>query len=344
MEQVRREHADDGEAAHRVNPSAAAAAVLAGPRQDAAAEEFQQHRTLLFGLAYRLLGSVHDAEDAVQDAYLRWASQDPDTIGNPAAFLTTVVTRLCLDRLRSAAARRELYVGPWLPEPLPTGPQDTRYTGGGRGSDPAAAAALRDSASIGMLLLLERLNPAERAVFVLREAFDLPYPRIAEIIDHSIESCRQLHRRAGQRVAAPPGRARASMRRPQDPARDRRIVEGFLAAAQGGDLDGLAALFREDVVVLNDGGGRISAARRPIVGAQKAARLYARVIPRRFRAGEFSHTSYNHQPALLARLPILDFVYVFDIDDAGLIAHLYMIANPDKLTHLAPCAARPPAP
>jgi RNA polymerase sigma-70 factor (ECF subfamily) len=321
-----------------VNPSAAT--VESRPRPagapDAHLDPYLDHRPMLLALAYRLLGSVHDAEDAVQDAYLRWASQDAEAVENPAAFLTTVVTRLCLDRLRSAAALRELYVGPWLPEPLPTGPADPPVQRGGPGTDPEAAAALRESASIAMLLLLERLNPAERAVFVLREAFDLPYPQIAEIIDHSPESCRQLYRRAGQRVSAPPGRARASARRPRDPAREQRIVRSFLTAAENGDIEALAALFRADAVVLTDGGGKVSAARRPIIGARKAARMYAHIFPRRFADSAYTFTSFNHQAALLVRRPTLDFVYVFDIDDEGLIAHLYLIANPDKLTHLAP--------
>lgn len=314
-------------------------------RRPAVLDPFLDHRPTLHALAYRMLGSVHDAQDAVQDAYLRWAAQDAEAIANPAAFLTTVVTRLCVDRLRSAAARRELYVGPWLPEPLPTGTAGAPAADGGPGGhagfgeDPAAAVALRASATVGMMLVLERLSPAERAVFVLREAFDLPYPQIGEIIEHTPESCRQLHRRARQRVqAADDGRQRRSTRRP-DPARERRIVEGFLAAAEGGDLDGLKELLREDVLVLTDGGGRVSASRRPIHGADKAARLYAKVFPRRFVDSEYTYTSYNHQPALLVRRPTREFVYVFDIDENGLIAALYLIANPDKLGHLARGAA-----
>jgi RNA polymerase sigma-70 factor (ECF subfamily) len=321
--------------------------VLAGHRP-AVLEPFLERRPMLHALAYRMLGSVHDAEDVVQDAYLRWAGQDAETVENPAAFLTTVVTRLCLDRLRSAAARRELYVGPWLPEPLPTGtaaaaapgaghaalPGGAGGAGTGFGEDPAAAVALRASATVGMMLLLERLSPAERAVFVLREAFDLPYPQIGEIIEHTPESCRQLHRRARQRVEAADGQRRRAARR-ADPARERRIVEGFLAAAEGGDLDGLKKLFREDVLVLTDGGGRVSASRRPIHGADKAARLYAKVFPRRFVDSDYSYTSYNHQPALLVRRPTHDFVYVFDIDEDGLIVGLYLMANPDKLVHLS---------
>lgn len=322
-----------------MNTSALSAQRRPAPPEDA----FLEHRPLLHAIAYRLLGSVHDAEDAVQDAYLRWVTQDPQTVRNPAGFLTTVVTRLCLDKLRSAAMRRELYVGPWLPEPLPTaipapagdGPATQgAASADGFGADPAATAAMRESASIGMLLLLERLGPAERAVFVLREAFDLPYPQIAEIIEHSPESCRQLHHRARHRLAAASKRRRPTAGG-NDPARDKRIVEGFLAAARGGDLDRLKALFREDVVVYTDGGGKVSAALHPIRGAAKAARLYAHVIPKRFGDGtQFTFTSYNHAPAFHVRRPTLTFVYIFDIDEDGRIAHIYMVANPDKLTHL----------
>ena len=297
-------------------------AALAGDRP-AVLDAFLDHRPTLLALAYRMLGSVHDAEDVVQDAYLRWAGADRESVANAAAFLTTVVTRLCLDRMGSAAARRELYVGPWLPEPLPTASDPA-------GGNPAAAAALRESASVGMMLLLERLSPAERAVFVLREAFDVPYPQIGEIIGHSPESCRQLHRRARQRVESSERGRRRPARRP-DPARERRIVEGFLAAAEGGDLDGLKALLREDVIVLTDGGGRVSAARRPVHGAANVARLYSSMFPRRFAGSEYTYLSCNYQPALLARRPTLDFLYIFDIDEDGLIADVYMVANPDKL-------------
>jgi RNA polymerase sigma-70 factor (ECF subfamily) len=324
MEPVRREHPDDGGPAHGVNPSAAA------PRRPEVPDAFLGLRPMLHALAYRMLGSVHDAEDVVQDAYLRWAAQDADAVANPAAFLTTVVTRLSLDRLRSAAARREVYVGPWLPEPLPTEP------GGGAsgpGEDPATSAALRESASLGMMLLLERLSPAERAVFVLREAFDVPYPQIGEILGRSPESCRQLHHRAGERLHPAGDRARRPTRR-SDPARERRIVEGFLTAARGGDLDGLKTLLREDVVVLSDGGGKFSAARRPIHGAAKTARLFATLFPRRFADREFTYASFNHQPALFVDLPPYGLVYIFDVDEDGLISGVFLMANPDKLDHL----------
>jgi RNA polymerase sigma-70 factor (ECF subfamily) len=336
MEPLRGQHPDDRPDADGVKAPALTAQRPARPE-----DAFLEHRPLLHAIAYRMLGSVHDAEDAVQDAYLRWVSQGPQEVENPAGFLTTVITRLCLDKLRSAHVRRETYVGPWLPEPLPTGAPATAAASGARalsahafGADPATTAALRESASIGMLLLLEQLSPAERAVFVLREAFDLPYPQIAEIIEHSPESCRQLHHRARRRVSTGTKHRRVKTARP-DPARDQRIVEGFLAAARGGDLERLKTLFREDVVVYNDGGGKVSAGLHPIRGSAKVSRLYAHVIRKRFgEHTEYSFGWYNHAPALRMRRPTLTFVYIFDIDEDGLIGTIYMVANPDKLTHL----------
>ncbi|MBR7837361.1 RNA polymerase sigma factor SigJ [Actinospica durhamensis] len=329
MEPVRGQHPDGHPDADRVNAATATTARRPAPLEDA----FLEHRPLLHAIAYRMLGSVHDAEDAVQDAYLRWMSQDPQTVANPAGFLTTVVTRLCLDRLRSAAVRRELYVGPWLPEPLPTA--TANGTTGCGGADPAAAVAVRESASIGMLMLLDQLSPAERAVFVLREAFDVPYAEIARIIEHTPESCRQLHHRAGRRVATTPKRRGAT--RPPDPARDQRIVEGFLAAARSGDLAQLTTLLREDVIVYNDGGGKASTGFNPIRSAAKVARLYTHVFPKRFAEGAtVTFQRFNDAPGMIVRRPLLTFVYTFDLDEDGRIAHIYMVANPDKLTHLVP--------
>ena len=364
MEPVRRQHPDglpdpdhvstDTETNTSTDTQTAGAGASAAPAvgRSAPADAFLDHRPLLHAIAYRMLGSVHDAEDAVQDAYLRWTAQDPETVANPAAFLTTVTTRLCLDRLRSAAVRRELYVGPWLPEPLQTGAGGGANTGVGVGvgvglgttagtaagfcSDPAATVALRESASIGMLLLLDRLSPAERAVFVLREAFEVPYAQIAQIIERTPESCRQLHHRARRRVAETPQRRRPTHHRTPDPARDQRIVEGFLAAARGGDLERLTALLREDVIVYNDGGGKVSAALRPIHGSAKVARLYTHIIPKRLTEGTvITFHRFNHTPGMLVRRPRTTFVYMFDLDEDDRIAHIYMIANPDKLTHLS---------
>ncbi|GAB2702279.1 RNA polymerase sigma-70 factor [Kitasatospora kifunensis] len=283
-------------------------------------EAFLAHRPMLLSLAYRLLGSVHDAEDTVQDAYLRWSADERDTVENPAAFLTTTVTRLALDRLRSAAVRREAYVGAWLPEPLPTGPQDLAET-----------AALRDSASIAMLVLLDRLSPAERAVFVLREAFELPYDEIAAILERSAASCRQLHHRAMRHVAAGPRPVPAP-----DPVRGRQLVQSFLSAAQSGDLGRLTAILRDDVVLTTDGGGKVQGAgRRPILGAAKSARLFAAVFARHYQRAVFHAVRFNHAPALLIEAGDRRVLYVFDFAADGLISNVYAIINPDKLAHIA---------
>ena len=317
---------------------------------------------MLAALAYRLLGSVHDADDTVQDAYLRWAAVDPESIINPAAFLTTVTTRLALDRLRSAKARREVYVGPWLPEPLPTfvaGASASAGTiassGPGLRSAPAATAAssvtwtdpvetvaLRESASIGMLLLVERLNPVERAVFVLREAFALPYEEIAEIVDRSPTHCRQLHHRATRHASQAHPNRNSSPNQANltaDSNRGRALVEKFLSAARGGDMDGLKALLRDDVVLTTDGGGQVSAAMRPIFGAQNTARLFASVFTRRHVTAVATYAEFNYAPALLLTGTNRPSVYVFETDDAGHIANVYGIFNPDKLRHLGIASA-----
>ena len=291
-----------------------------------AEELFLGHRRMLLALAYRLLGQVTEAEDVVQDAWLRWSAADRGEVANPAAFLTTVTTRLALDRLRSAAARREVYVGPWLPEPLPTG--DEAFP---EFADPAESLALRETASMGMLLLLDRLSPAERAVFVLREAFGLPYAEIAAVLERTEDSCRQLLSRARRRTAE----GRRSAADPTGaPADARPLVDAFLAAARGGDLDRLQALLRADVVVTSDGGGTARAGRRPIHGAEKAARLFAKVFERFYAGTQITHACYNHAPALVIRTSVREVVYVFGCDAEGRIAEVYAVINPDKLRHL----------
>jgi RNA polymerase sigma-70 factor (ECF subfamily) len=281
---------------------------------------------MLLALAYRLLGQVTEAEDVVQDAWLRWSAADHAAVLNPAAFLTTVTTRLALDRLRSAAVRREVYVGPWLPEPLPTAADPAAD----RAADPAESLALRETASMGMLLLLDRLSPPERAVFVLREAFDLPYAEIAAILERSEDSCRQLLSRARRRVAE--GRSRTV---PTPPAAARPLVEAFLAAAQGGDLGRLRSLLREDVVVTTDGNGMARAGRHPIHGAEKAARLFAAVFERFYAGTDITFASHNNAPAFVIRTPVREVVYVFGCDAEGRIAEVYAVLNPDKLRHLS---------
>ena len=230
-------------------------------------DAFREHRPLLFSIAYRMLGSAADAEDVVQDAYLRWQDADPAAVRSPRDFLSTVVTRLAVDHLRSARVRREVYVGPWLPEPLVG--LDER--------DPLAAADRAESISTAFLLLLERLTPTQRAAFLLREVFGYDYPEIARVLEASEASCRQLVLRAQQQIAA--GRPRFA----PDPGD---LARRFLDACATGDLDELLALLAGDAVAWADGGGKFSAARRPILGADRVARFLAAVVGKWRAAGE----------------------------------------------------------
>jgi RNA polymerase sigma-70 factor (TIGR02957 family) len=216
---------------------------------------FDEHRDLLISIAYRVLGSVTDAEDTVQEAWLRWSKVDPAEISNPRAFLVRVTTRLAIDRLRRAKARRESYVGPWLPEPILT---DT---------DVAEDVALAESVSMAMLVVLETLSPLERAVFVLREAFGMPYTEIGEVIGRKEEAVRQLARRARDHVQERRTRFEA------DQTEQHRVTEHFLEAASSGDLEALMGVLAPGVTLVADGGGRALAPRRPVRGAEKVARF-----------------------------------------------------------------------
>lgn len=270
--------------------------------------EFEAARPRLFGLAYRMLGSAQEAEDVVQDAFLKW--NNADTVTNPPAWLAKVVTNLSLNRLNSARVKRESYIGPWLPEPVLTT------------DDPGDTVALRESISMAMLLLLERLSPTERAVFVLREAFDYSYREIAGILDISEANSRQVHRRAGLRIGTP-GRFAA------DRAVQRELVERFLAAAQFGDVAGLEKLLATEVTGTADSGGKGPAARRPIVGPNRVARYVAGSISK-FDV-DVALAEVNSEAALLGRIDGSLFgVLVFEITD-GKISALRTITNPDKL-------------
>ncbi|MFG3708339.1 RNA polymerase sigma factor SigJ [Micromonospora sp. NPDC047670] len=222
---------------------------------------FEANRSRLFGLAYRMLGSAAEAEDVVQESYLRWLKRDAaaDPVDVPEAWLTTVVTNLCLNQLGSARARRERYVGAWLPEPVLTGDGTL---------GPLETVEQRESVSLGLLVLSERLTPRERAVFVLREAFQHSYREIADILDVDEAHARQLHRRAGQQLDRP------RRRRSVDVDEHARIVERFLAAALDGDVAGLEALLADTVVSWADGGGKAAVARRPVRGRDRVARYW----------------------------------------------------------------------
>ncbi|MGW2861256.1 RNA polymerase sigma-70 factor [Streptomyces sp. NPDC001205] len=279
------------------------------------AEEFEDYRQVLLGLAYRLLGSLWDAEDVVQDAYLRWSRVDHARIRDARGYLITVVSRLAIDQLRSARVTREAYVGPWLPEPVATdalGPLDT--------------AELRDTVAYATVHLMERLSPPERAVFVLREAFQLPYEEIAGIVDASVANCRQMYSRAGRHLAA--GRDRF----PLSDDEHAKLLARFLEAAQGGDLSALAQLLAEDVVAWSDGGGKVRAALRPVTGRKKVLAFITGLL-NRYELQAFEILDVNGGPALSITADGQRQVGLVRFRD-GLIETIYTIRNPDKLAHL----------
>lgn len=285
--------------------------------QDTASHaDFEEHRPRMFGIAYRMLGSAAEAEDIVQDAYLRWSSAERDGIEHPGAWLAKVVTRLCLTRLTSARARREEYVGPWLPEPVLTGD-------GALG--PLESAEQRDSVSTALLVLLEQLTPVERAVYVLREAFAYGHREIAGLLDLTEANCRQLYRRAAARLAAPRPRFKP------DPAQWQNLVETFLTAARDGDLARLEGMLTADVRYVGDGGGVVGAARRPILGRDKVARFLVGAL-RKFASGlPVSFAEVNGEPALVVGGAA---VLQVEIDDNGLVCGVRNVVNPQKLEFL----------
>ncbi|MFI9806773.1 RNA polymerase sigma-70 factor [Streptomyces sp. NPDC052301] len=290
------------------------------------ADEFESHRPRLFGLAYRLLGSAQEAEDAVQDAYLRFAGADRSAIRQPGAWLAKAVTNLCLTRLTSARARREEYVGAWLPEPVVT-------SDGTLG--PLESAERREQVSLAVLVLLERLTPTERAVYVLREAFGYGHREIAEVLELGEANCRQLYRRAVARVAVPAERFDPS------PKRREELVTSFLTAAREGDLAGLEKLLTADVTWWSDGGGKVSAARRPVRGRDKVVRFLAGAA-QRFGAGwEFTAAEVNGEPALVMWADgALVGVAALELH-GGLVAQARAVLNPDKLGFVRRQLARP---
>ncbi|MFF4591103.1 RNA polymerase sigma-70 factor [Streptomyces sp. NPDC001388] len=282
----------------------------------ATADEFETHRPRLFGLAYRMLGSAEEAEDTVQDAYLRFSGADRAAITYPAAWLAKTVTNLCLTRLTSARARRESYAGPWLPEPVVT-------SDGTLG--PLESAEQRDAVSLAMLVLLERLTPTERAVYVLREAFAYSHREISEALDLSEANCRQLYRRAEQRVAVGKGRFDVAPRRREE------LVASFLTAARDGDLAALERTLSAEVTWWSDGGGRVTAARRPIEGREKVLRFLAGAF-KGFAAGvTLTVVELNGAPGVLGwDGDTLLAALAFDGGDDG-ITDVRAVVNPEKL-------------
>ena len=284
-------------------------------------EEFEELRPLLFSLAYRMLSSVSEAEDVVQDAWLRYDAT-PTRPRSPKAFLSAVVTRLSIDVLRSARVRREQYVGDWLPEPLLTDPYE----------DPAQAAELGDSVSMAALLLLERLSPLERAVFVLREVFAYDFADVATAVGRSEAACRQLLVRARRHMQDERPRFDADLRE-----RDR-LAARFFDAFRRGDVDGLKDLLAADVQMVGDGGGKAPALARHVVGADKVARLLGVVFPRLERLDvTLEQHHLNGQPGAIVRDREGGVVFTFVLDVlGGRIQTIRSVGNPDKLGHVGP--------
>ena len=286
---------------------------------------FESHRSHLLGVAYRMLGSLAEAEDVVQESWLRWEGVDQSAIANPRAFLSRIVTNLCLDQMKSARARREEYVGPWLPDPV------------AEGVGPDVEAERADSLSVALLLALERLSPLERAAFLLHDIFDMDYPDIAAQLSRSEASCRQLATRARVHVQMEKPRFRVA----QDEGD--RLIDAFLAASQSGETSAFAGLLAGDVAFHGDGGGVKIAAMNIIRGADKVARFFLGITQ---KAGDYPRRilwrgRINGLPGYVSmeRGDTLQST-AFDIED-GRITAIYIIRNPHKLRHLAQLASAP---
>ncbi|MFD5247011.1 RNA polymerase sigma-70 factor [Amycolatopsis sp. NPDC058340] len=283
---------------------------------DTATEAFVAHRNLLFTVAYEMLGSAADAEDVLQETWLRWSGVDLGSVENPRAYLVRITTRQALGRLRTLGRRKESYVGPWLPEPLLTSP------------DVADDVELADSVSMAMLLVLETLAPTERAVFVLREVFDVPYGEIAEAVGKTPAAVHQIAYRARAHVAARRPRGAAS------PGETKDVLDAFHRAVRTGDLQGLLDVLSPDVVFLGDGGGVVQAVLEPVVGAALVAPLLAASRPVRDEAATMVTAQVNGHPALILRLgDEVDTVVALRVED-GLVTGLYAVRNPEKLSRM----------
>jgi len=281
--------------------------------------DFDRYRPLLFSIAYRMLGSVMDAEDIVQEAFVRWQGASEGEVRSPRAYLSAVVTRLSIDQLRSARVRREEYVGPWLPEPLPEEPAP----------DVADTAALNESLSMAFLVLLESLTPTERAVFLLREVFDYDYGEISHLVDKSEANCRQIAHRARGYVAA---------RRPRferSPEQEERLTGSFLEACMGGDMEGLLELLTEDIVLWSDGGGKARAALNPIRGSDKVARFLLGILGKTPPGLVVRQTRVNSQPGIIGYYADgqPQSVTTFDIAEERIRA-IHILVNPEKLGNI----------
>jgi RNA polymerase sigma-70 factor, ECF subfamily len=288
-------------------------------------ETFDAHRSHLVGVAYRMLGSVADAEDVVQDTFLRWQGADDRDIRSAKAWLTTVTTRLAIDHLRSARVRRETYVGSWLPEPMLTGSSTESPF-----PPPDQGPELLESLSTAMLMLLEQLSPAERAAFLLHDVFDYDYDQVAPMLERSATACRQLVSRARRRVKE--GRPRFETN-----ATDRnRVLSEFGEAVRSGDTAGLMSLLNEDVTLLSDGGGRVTSALNPILGQDKVARFLLGVSTKQPDGSYFQVREVNGAAGMVGYVGDTAYsVISFDLA-GGHIVGIHIVNNPEKLTHLGP--------
>jgi RNA polymerase sigma-70 factor (ECF subfamily) len=277
-------------------------------------QTFEQYRAMLFSMAYRMLGTISDAEDMVQETFLRWHKASEVDVYSPKSYLATTLTRLCLDHLQSARVKREQYVGPWLPEPVITGPDlESKFA---------------DSLAVGFLLLMESLSPAERAVFLLREVFEFDYSEIAEMVMKSEQNCRQLFRRARKQISDRKPRFETS-RADRD-----RLLNEFVRASSSGDLQGLLKILKEDVTLISDGGGKVAAALNPIYGADRVSRFILGVTPKLPAGLTISHLEVNGVPGIAFYLGSEAYTVIVPEVSENNIQSIYIISNPDKLQDL----------
>lgn len=278
---------------------------------------FITYKSLLFSLAYRMLGSVQDAEDIVQDVYITWSEQPMDLVQNPKAYLCKIVTNRCIDLLKSARKQRETYVGPWLPEPLVTDNND----------DPASRYVMKESLSTAYLLLLEQLSETERAVFLLREVLEYDYQLISEVIGKSSSNCRQIFHRAKKAI----GNHTIAQ---SSPSKASALTEQFVSAVVSGNVSKLLSLLAVDAKLLSDGGGKTKAALVPILGAERISRFYMGIMAKAKEDFSFKYTIVNGEPGIVLYAEHQVFGVLSLQIQNDLIQTIYWVVNPDKLTHL----------
>jgi RNA polymerase sigma-70 factor (ECF subfamily) len=296
--------------------------VPSGDASSASTDLFERERPRLVGLAYRMLGTVADAEDVVQDAWLRWQAVAPGEVDRPGAWLTTVTTRIALDHLRTARRRREAYIGPWLPEPLVAD------------AGPAETAELAESLRFGFLTVLDQLQPVERAVFLLADVFGVPFAEIADTVGKSEAACRQIASRARRRVRPVHGSHPDEPRIPADRSTDRAVIDALMTAVALGDVDAALHYLAPDVVCVSDGGAATRAARRPVVGADRVVRFLVNLTRRHAGHVTARPVSVNGDVGMVVSLDgTVDVVTAFEVDGDRVVT-IRMVRNPDKLVHV----------